>query len=127
MGSVKFLGIVFRSQSHMEWFQMSMTFLVISLIWYLAALVLSKRSQVVFFTPGMLWVMFLGFHVMTMAEALAVVSVRFFKGVPLNGKMFSVDCIWFNALMAFIYVLLFLIVRKSSKKSLGEIFIFKGG
>src|SRR3989344_1082414 len=89
---VEFLGIAFRSASHLAWFKMNLTIFVLSWAWYLAS-----RS-------GRHWRFLSVFCSATTFNAIFTIAVRLFKGVALDGEVYSRDCIWFNGLMAFIYL-----------------------
>lgn len=81
---VTVLGYTFRSGGHLVWFFTSMLMLT-----YVAY----ARLRYPAVTQMQSW--FILFHAMSSLQA--VISTRFGR---YNGRMYSVDCIWFNALMA---------------------------
>jgi hypothetical protein len=105
MDTVEFWGIVFRSGSHMCWFQMSMIMLAFGLTWCLIVLITAKKLPNKVSAQDIL-LPFLLFHIYTSTSAVLVIAGRFFMDMPINGRVYSTDCIWFNAIMVVIYFFL---------------------
>jgi len=95
----EFLGIVFRSQSHLGWFQFSMAVFGIGMITF--GMVLLGCNSIRSMTRGFFPFMRI-FHFT--ASILAVFMTRF---GTMNGPIYSVNCIWFNFLMGTIYCTLY--------------------
>ena len=91
----KFLGISFRSEHHKRHFILSMVALAIS-IGVFSIFVLVRQYS------GLVW--FLSFMTLCYGGISLEALVRTNGGV-FNAKVWSVDCIWFNALMAGIFFL----------------------
>jgi hypothetical protein len=94
METVKSL-LTFRSQEHLKWFIMSM-FVFFGSLYVLS---IAHDDVPVFFL----------FRFCTITYA--VVSLFAFvvtEGGKINGDVFSVDCIWFNALMSSVYLAILL-------------------
>lgn len=97
---VRFLGITFRSELHCAWFIDSTSFLAVLLVCAVAVLASAtpKISSVLVVLLGIIAVFY---HV-----SFAVAAVIYTKRGKMNGHIFSRDCIWFNALMAGVYIAL---------------------
>ncbi len=99
--TVEFLGITFRSWSHVYRFIMSMTFLLTSL------LLLACASRFLFFVScGCV-----GMHLSTTVTASLATGFG-----HRNGPVYSVDCMWFNAALAVIHWGLFSIGWRWAKR-----------
>ena len=81
------LATYFRSPNHAAWFFVSVAVLIISLIYAFYRLGTARA----------IWRFVIGTHVGTVVLAILVVATRG------SGPVYSIDCIWFNALMALIY------------------------
>jgi hypothetical protein len=95
MGSVELWGISFRSVSHMHWFILSTGLLVGHVIIQLAVRFLRPGDGPFNPTPV------LSLHGIVIISA--VIKTHF---GTVNGPAYSVDCIWFNALMTLIHLLI---------------------
>lgn len=111
-----FMGISFRSTSHMYWFQGSMTFALLSL----ASLVWCLRAQPARETLRLVliyWSLVLLFHV---GASVSASWVAYQKAIVLgqdpNGPLFSTDCIWFNAMMSAGYVTMIVWLRRLARR-----------
>ncbi|MDA2922669.1 hypothetical protein MYX07_05405 [Patescibacteria group bacterium AH-259-L07] len=102
MDPVVFWGIEFRNASHMVWFQMSMGFFALGILWFLVWRIipgLKARTADSLFSALAFWVYAAGSH--GVASLGAIIET---KGGTIITSMYSPDCIWFNALMAGIYI-----------------------
>ncbi len=115
MPSLVHWGITFRSYSHWMWFRMSMWLFVVSWAYYFFALFLSKKFSGPASARVGLWRYLLFFHSVTSIEAIAVAAGKYLTHHPVNGAMYSIDCIWFNALMAVCYFFLRRLAAKPEK------------
>jgi len=110
-----FMGISFRSHSHMYWFQGSMTFAIISaasLLWCLRTRPPRDTLRLV----TIYWSLVLAFHVFASTTASWVAYEKaIILGKDPNGPLFSVDCIWFNAMMSALYIAMIVGLRKVQK------------
>jgi uncharacterized membrane protein YvlD (DUF360 family) len=110
MESLEFWGVSFRSVMHMQWFQASVCVSMVCMLLLLLPLILKEDYNPIYniipvgFFSSMHFTVFLSAVVLT-------------KGGAVNGNIFSVDCIWFNALMAFIYAIVCLIIWQVTRKS----------
>lgn len=93
MEAVEFLGITFRSSYHVDWFIMTMTLFGASLLWSVICLL-----QRCYEGPVMIWFL-LG--IVSLATFMSAISQTKFGTI--NGPVWSVDCIWYNGLLAGIY------------------------
>ena len=105
MESVEFIGITFRHAGHLGWFQISMFILLLTMFVISVGIYKKKYSEI--YTILKAWLMFMGFF-HSIISILAIFLTNF--GAITCGDLSS-DCIWFNALMAGIYVALNLIIR----------------
>ncbi len=96
MEATEFLGITFRSPQHMHWFVMSMGYLVIVLSCVGIRSFLSGS-----FDKGGLLRWGIVYHLFTSLSAVVIT-----KFGTINGPVYSRDCIWFNALMAALYAVI---------------------
>ena len=110
----EFLGIVFRSENHMYWFWMSMSFAaIIGLISLCSATVAIWKRHVgsVGFSVAQALVVSGG---VTYAIFGFVAGIRFVVAISTgrdpNGPTWSVDCIWFNFSMAASCLIIFAVV-----------------
>ena len=90
-----FLGIRFRSEHHLRHFLFSMVALGTSAFVFLFFVSVEQYFQLVFFLCVLI--------VCYLSVALKAAEQTGWG--MLNGKMWSVDCIWFNGLMALIFFL----------------------
>lgn len=97
---VTFWGLSFRSASHMHWFQMSVVVFALSVLSLLVWFFFFRKSNDFLICPFVMWQ--LGFAIHVLQPPIALIVTR---GGTVNGPIYSVDCIWFNALMACIYFL----------------------
>jgi len=112
----EFLGITFRSSDHMQWFQMSMGLAIINfsgLVFRYA----TRHSSNPFFSKitVLLVILMVGIilsHVMTSGVAVLNALVSVVQHQNPNGPVFSIDCIWFNALMAGTYAIVLYLESK---------------
>jgi len=84
----------FRNENHAIWFLCSIGFLVVLIVSH--------------FLPNFSWI-FLIVPLMVHVPPLVTSSYKIYKKHP--STIYSRDCIWFNALMIGIYVLLFVIIK----------------
>ncbi|KKR36716.1 MAG: hypothetical protein UW46_C0007G0022 [Candidatus Yanofskybacteria bacterium GW2011_GWF1_44_227] len=96
METTIFLGITFRSASHLIWFVQSMVILLVSMIYYARKIFTSSREIESFSGPTFYLT---AFHGITILQA--IVHTRLGR---INGPIYSVDCIWFNSLMVLVYL-----------------------
>ncbi len=107
-----FWGIGFRSLSHLHWFQGSVFMLTASLI--ASAWCLKSRPSKEHHNLVVIFLILTGlFH----ALAFLTASVSAYKKTYVlhqdpNGPLFSVDCIWWNALLTVGYVGLVAVLRR---------------
>lgn len=109
-------GIEFSSAGHMNWFIFSMICFGISTGWCLITLGIKlimrlniKLSSTSLYTTG--WALGMTGHFWT-----SIMAIIFTKFGTENGRIYSVDCIWFNALMGVIYMGLCLLVGFIGRK-----------
>jgi hypothetical protein len=100
--SVIHLGIHFRSVSHYHWFVGSMILLGLSLL--CSVLEMDKRP-VDLMQSWWHWPVFC--HAGTSVTAIFVTHFG-----QVNGPIYSVDCIWFNALMSLMNYFVFLFAMR---------------
>ncbi len=111
MELVEFWGLTFRSASHMHWFQLSVGGFIVSNVWFLLRCIFPREQKIFsFFIP---WFCLFWWHVVTSVSAIAIT-----KFGTVNGPRYSVDCIWFNALAAGIYFVLFYFIGRLLKRGL---------
>lgn len=118
----EFLGIVFRSEDHMRWFQMSMGFVVIiGLISIFSATIAIWKRPVGhrgFSIVLLLMVVAGGYHatagILSAIHFVIMISI----GRDPNGPVYSVDCIWFNFSMAASYISILVVAYLLRKKAL---------
>lgn len=87
--------INFQSKAHQQWFIISLSLLIISSVITGLTLYISWIKLKYF-----LWLYLLCIHLGT-----SLLALIFTKGGKHNHIIYSRDCIWFNALMAFIYLI----------------------
>ncbi len=97
MEQVEHFGIVFRNASHFLWLLQSMFILVVTLIFAVDKALRKRAISWGFWCAGT-------FHGSTAIEALFITKA----GTRVT-RLYSPDCIWFNALMVGVYVLLWLV------------------
>ena len=104
-------GVVFRSTSHYGWFLLSAFCFVAIVAWnVLGVFYLAWRKRLNDGYPAVLAfpsIFMTLFHVSTSLGA--VIFTRFGQ---INGPIYSVDCIWFNLLMAVLYLFMFWVTNK---------------
>jgi hypothetical protein len=110
---IEFWGIAFKGAHHLRWFQGALVgFIIVSL------LVICLSFWNVY--CGLYLFDFLAF-VFLIFSLVAVIGTSFGTS---NNHMFSIDCIWFNALVALAFVLLraiiFLVYRITHRKTVGK-------
>ncbi len=93
----------FRNFGHEMWFFMSVG--VLALMIMVAFFVSKQNRTFLLLYPA-------GFHLTT--SIMAVIEVALLKG---KSGLFSTDCVWFNALMAGIYAIIFLAFSRRKKKA----------
>lgn len=93
MEAVALFGITFRSGYHLSWFLITMTLFGASVV--CSVICLWQRC---YSWPIEIW-FFLG--IMSLGTSLSAITVTHF-GV-INGPIWSMDCIWYNGLLAGIY------------------------
>ncbi len=112
MESPEWLGITFRSVSHLRWFIGSMLIFFFSTAFLLSGLCFTRdRLSFIKKFNGMWWA--LSFSYISMA--LMAVFCTLMWG---NGSVVSKDCIWFNGIMALIYYLIYRIAGRYLQKAL---------
>ena len=105
MESLELLGITFRSAQHMHWFVLTCFLFVISTLGF-------------FTTRDNLLIRTLSWHFLFYYHGFfAVASIVATEGGTINGVTWSVDCIWFNSLMAVMYLGLYLLLQKKKKRN----------
>jgi hypothetical protein len=113
---LELFGISFRSYSHLYWFLGSMTIALTSL----AAYAWCRRQRPEVETTRLVWI----FHsIALLFHAFACITASmnaYHKAIVLgedpNGPLFSLDCIWFNALMTLGYLLLIRSLRRAAAR-----------
>lgn len=105
MEEIKFSGIKFRSYSHLSWFLLSLLAFLISWLWYMV----TENSLPHY--SRMLWLCFLLFHSGTAIGAIISVLTNCIKRLPVNGIIYSIDCIWFNGLLSIVYCLQMTLIK----------------
>lgn len=103
MEAVEFLGISFRSEQHLGWFVFSMLIFFISTATVFISRVNDGRFK-------LFLVLFL-YH--CLVSFIAIIITNF---GAINSKSVSVDCIWFNGLMAVLYLFLFSLKKFLQKR-----------
>ncbi|MBU4511845.1 hypothetical protein KKD19_01180 [Patescibacteria group bacterium] len=93
MEKIVFWGIIFRSSSHMRWFQTTMIILALCIMVFLFYYLIKGR--------GLYWTWFFGGSTHAWATFMAIIATKF---GAVNGSAYSADCIWFNGLMVGIYI-----------------------
>lgn len=112
MDHIEFWGITFRSLGHLGWFQLTMVVLVTSVLYYGWCVTSARR---LFMTYPLWW--WLGFFQSGASVVTAlIIAGRYQQQQPLNGATYSVDCIWFNALIGSLYLLLWWTTKKLAEK-----------
>lgn len=115
--SIWFLGIGFRSESHLYWFQGSMTFAMASLALF-AYCVRGAPSDDTRRLATIYWAITLVFHALASITASVYAYKQiYWLGKSPNGPLFSLDCIWFNAMMTVVYVGLIAVLRRTAKRA----------
>ena len=99
---VKHFGIAFRSLEHFHWFVVSVS-MFLALVLVTTATAWYMRSQ----KPLRVLKVVSTFHLGTTCIALFATKLG-----TQSGRVYSIDCIWFNPLMATLYVLCFLGLRR---------------
>ena len=83
---------IFRNENHAIWFFMSIAiFLVFILLYFF------PKNKIVFIFP-------IAIHLLSFFMASISVFIK-----KESSNLFSKDCIWFNLLMIFVYVILYLV------------------
>jgi len=99
MERLKMYGISFRSVQHFEWFTTTLQFFAASIfISVISASLMPTVAQV-------LWGALLILHFV-----IAVAAVFVTKFGKVNGPTTSVDCVWFNGVVAAVYAGLIVLV-----------------
>lgn len=110
METIEFWGIGFRSAIHLGWFQGTLIIFTATVVWFLANSIFLRKS----ITPSVScvsWKFMALFHIIVSFQAIV-----FTKGGMDNSATSSVDCIWFNALVSFVYLVLWWSISKFFKK-----------
>ncbi len=113
---LEFLGILFRSRSHLHWFLGSVTMFTItvgSLAWCLKARPEADKARLL----TIFWFLALIFHL----GAFVAASMNYYDKVVIlnqnpNGRLFSTDCIWFNAMWIGIYAIILVFFHRWKKR-----------
>ncbi|MFC1644797.1 hypothetical protein ACFL08_02125 [Patescibacteria group bacterium] len=92
---------IFRNQSHELWFYLSMGSMLISLLGYAF---LKSRIGIICFGLN---------HLQTSITAIVIVKI-----LEKKSEKYSVDCIWFNALLFLIYASFFLLLSLKKEKTI---------
>lgn len=87
--------IHFQSSTHRNWFITSISLLILSSIF----------TGLLFHLPWIKLKYFLWLYLLCMHLGTSLLALIFTKGGRHNHIMYSRDCIWFNVLMAFIYLI----------------------
>ncbi len=90
-----FETIHFQSSTHRNWFIASISLLILSSIF----------TGLIFHLPWIKLKYFLWAYLLSMHLGTSLLALIFTKGGKHNHIIYSRDCIWFNALMAFIYLI----------------------
>lgn len=109
---ISFLGVDFRSVQHLYWFE-GTTLVLLAGLAATAFVLWSRAPADSRRVLGIFLVLVGGFHGAVSLEA----ARRAWRAVHVthtdpNGPLFSVDCIWFNALMAALYAATALVLRR---------------
>ena len=104
MEKIEFYGIVFRSVSHMAWFEVSTSLFCMSMAWCVTKAALTAKK----ITYTYLWIVLATIHAGVSIDAFFAT-----KGGSINGDMYSIDCIWFNAFLCFSYITLYRSLKKA--------------
>ena len=112
---LEFLGIMFRSYSHMVWFSGSMIFGLLGgalAVWCYRARPVIETSRLVRILLSLVML----FHICASLSATfnAYLKVYVEHASP-NGPLFSLDCIWWNALMTAYYVALVVVLTRRQR------------
>ena len=108
METVDFWEITFRSAQHLGWFIKTLVVFTVTVGWFFVNSIFIRKS----ITPSLSWLLMVLVHIV--ASLVSVVATRF---GTVNGSEYSVDCIWFNALVALVYLILWwLIYMKFTKE-----------
>lgn len=114
MEAVEFCGITFRSALHLHHFIRMIIVLGASIAWLFLAIYRRHYEESV--AGFVAWLCFFG--VLSFVASMKAISIT--KWGVLNGPMWSVDCIWFNALLGTIYFScagMYIWVRRHYKKT----------
>lgn len=98
MEDPRLIGIKFRSSGHIVWFIMSCVILLLIVFIYFLTYKVEGQLSFRYFPTGFVMV----YHGSVFVTA--TFATRFGK---INGLTYSVDCIWFNALMVAVHFLAF--------------------
>lgn len=99
----------FRSVSHGMWFVLTMGILLTATVFYIRS---ARRGL----APDRAWV-----NTYPLAHiATALIAVWRTRGGIINTAGFSVDCIWFNPLMALLHIAVFAVFQIYHKRRLRE-------
>jgi len=101
---LEFWGITFRSASHLAYFKLSVTVFLASIGWCFGKSIFSGR-----FAPTRFW------NIMGVAHSVVSLQAAVYtKMGQANDLVYSAECVWFNALAAFLYFFLYWLVCKFS-------------
>jgi hypothetical protein len=105
--TTEFLGVIFRSQGHLNYFKLSGGFFVINIIMFFCHKVLTL-NKVGF--EKLLLPLFRYFYLIHFAASVVALFVS--KLGTDNGPKFSIDCVWYNFVLGAIYYVLYKSLNK---------------
>ena len=108
MNSIEFFGIVFRSEQHLHWFFLTLIVFAVVVILLAVFYVIASSAEMEYQGKWMQFSVELCFafcfsSLFTTTAAILIAAANFLRHMPVNGPVWSLDCIWFNALVAMIY------------------------
>ena len=106
METINFLGIHFRSHSHLSYFLITVFILIFNIFFY--------RFRIND-TPKMVRKMSLAQCLSYIFIALMAINETNFGHD--NGPVYSADCIWYNCLQAIIYLIIYFKIKKRTALS----------
>ena len=103
MEPIEFLGITFRSSSHLGWFIFTS---IIGINCFLGAWRVTPRTD-----HSEPWVVLVCLILFSILEfSISVFAISETESGTINGPEWSVDCIWWNAFLGFLLLILAIVI-----------------
>lgn len=99
-------GSLFRSWEHGAYFLLCAGAFVWSFFWLGWMRIRSRMQRGITIRHIIPWYYLMMAHGGETLLAMLVALINMSAGTPVNGEVFSVDCIWFNGIMCLIYFVL---------------------